>query len=79
MAYISFDDNNEFSDFGLRGQAGASLGLDNESLKVADIGKISSVIAGVEGSYSVGMSSGFTGAIKGKGILSEYIKLEMPK
>ena len=72
MAYISFDDNNEFSDFGLKGQAGASLGLDNESLKVADIGKISSVIAGVEGSYSVGMSSGFTGAIKGKGILSEY-------
>ncbi|HVG15633.1 MAG TPA: hypothetical protein VM935_11755 [Chitinophagaceae bacterium] len=79
MAYISFDNNNEFADFGLKGQAGASLGLDNESLKVADIGKISSVIAGVEGSYTLGLNSGFTGTVKGKGILSEYIKLEMPK
>lgn len=79
MAYVSFDDNNEFSDFGLKGQAGASLGLDNESVKVADIGKISTVIAGVDGSYTLGMNSGFTGAVKGKGILSEYIKLETPK
>lgn len=78
MIYISCDNNNEFSDIGLKGSAGASLGLTDESLAVDDVGKIATTLVGVEAGYTLGVSSGY-GYVKGSGLLKDYIKLETPK
>lgn len=78
MVYISCDNNNEFSDIGLRGQAGAALGLNSEALAVDDVGKVAATLLGVEAGYTLGMSAGY-GYIKGSGFLKDYIKLETPK
>ncbi|HVF81192.1 MAG TPA: hypothetical protein VM884_04640, partial [Flavisolibacter sp.] len=70
MLYLSFDDNNKFSDFGLKGTAGASIGMESEKLVVDGIGKVSAVLAGAEAGSAISLSSGYTGYIKGTGIFS---------
>ncbi len=74
MLYVSFDNNNQFSDFGLKGQVEGKVGIASEQLVVDGIGKVGSTLAGVEGGYTLGINSGFKGTVKGKGILTEYIK-----
>ena len=71
MLYLTFDDNNKLSDVGLKGTAGASIGLETEALMVSDIGKISATLAGVEGGYTAGISSGLNANVKGTGIFSD--------
>jgi tetratricopeptide (TPR) repeat protein len=74
MLYISFDNNNEFSDFGLKGSLEGKVGLSTERLVTDGIGKIGTTVAGVEGGYTLGVNSGFKGGVKGKGIIAEYLK-----
>jgi tetratricopeptide (TPR) repeat protein len=74
MVYISFDNNNEFSDFGLKGAVEGKVGLASEALVVDGIGKVGTTVAGVEGGYSLGINSGFKAGVKGKGLLSGVIK-----
>jgi tetratricopeptide (TPR) repeat protein len=76
MIYVSFDQNNQFADFGTTGNVGASIGWQSESLITDGIGKLSGTIAGINGGYTLGINSGFSGSIKTKGILSDFIKLE---
>ena len=79
MAYITFDNNNEFADFGVKGQAGANVGIEIDALEVGEIGKVNTTLIGIEAAYTAGISSGFTGSVQGEGFLKEYINLETKK
>lgn len=79
MLYVSFDQNNQFSDFGTTGNVGASVGWQSESLIADGIGKLSGTVAGINGGYTLGVNSGFTASVKGKGVLDDFIKLEYKK
>jgi len=79
MIYVSFDQNNQFSDFGTTGNVGAGMGWQSESLITDGIGRISGTIAGINGGYTLGVNSGFTVSVKGKGVLDDFIKLEYKK
>ena len=70
MLYLSFDDNNQLSDVGLKGTAGASVGLESERLVRDGIGKVSAILAGAEAGSTISISNGYTGYIKGQGIFS---------
>ncbi|MBI1342209.1 MAG: hypothetical protein GC171_04640 [Terrimonas sp.] len=70
MVYVSFDNNNQFSDFGLKGTAGVTADLVSEQLVTGGIGKITNMVAGVEGGYTLSLNSGFKPFVTGKGILS---------
>jgi hypothetical protein len=71
MVYVSFDNNGEFSDFGLKG--GASVKLNDTPSSVSDgIIKVSTIVAGAEGGYTLGINSGFNPIIKGKGIVADF-------
>ncbi len=75
MVYVSFDNNNEFSDFGLKGKA--SVGISTDPTVIAEgINKAGSVVAGIEGGYTLGINSGFKSSVQGKGILSDFIKID---
>ena len=75
MVYVSFDNNNEFSDFGLKGTASVKIG--DNPFDIADgIYKVGGVVAGVEGGYTLGINSGFNSSVKGKGIIADFIKIE---
>jgi len=76
MVYISFDNNDQMTDVGLRGAAGASVGVTTEGLVTESIGKVSATLAGVEGGYSLGLESGFKAGITGKGVMKDFIRLE---
>lgn len=58
MIYISFDNNNQLTDLGLRGSSQVGTG-----------------IGGLEGDYSIGLHSGFSAAVNGKGILKSFVDL----
>lgn len=68
MLYIAFDDNNQFSDFGLKGTAAVGIGLESEALMVDEIGKIAGTLVGAEAGYTLGVSSGLTIGAKGTGV-----------
>jgi tetratricopeptide (TPR) repeat protein len=74
MVYIAFDNNNQFSDFGLKGTAEGKVGLSTDALVTNGIGKVGTTLAGVEGGYTLGINSGFKGGVKGKGVIAEYLK-----
>lgn len=75
MVYVSFDNNNQFSDFGLKGTAQVKIG--DTPASIADgIAKVGGTIAGVEGGYTLGLNSGFHSAVKGKGIIADFIKID---
>lgn len=74
MVYVTFDNDNQFSDMGLKGTAEVSVGTD--PVKVTEeIGKVTGKIAGVEGGYTWGVNSGFQTSVKGKGIISDFVKI----
>lgn len=75
MMYISFDNNNSFSDLGIKGSIEGKIGVGSETGIIGDIGKVSTTVAGVEGGYTLGLNAGFNGAVKGKGVLTEFIHL----
>jgi tetratricopeptide (TPR) repeat protein len=75
MLFISWGNNNQFSDFGLK--VGASVKVGGTPLSIADgIAEVGGTIAAVEGGYSLGINSGFNVSVKGKGLLSDVIKYE---
>jgi hypothetical protein len=76
MIYISLDNNEQMTDIGIRGAAGASVGITTEGLVTETIGKVSATLAGVEGGYSLGLESGFKAGLTGKGVMKDFIKLE---
>jgi tetratricopeptide (TPR) repeat protein len=76
MIYISFDNNDQMTDIGIKGAAGAGVGVTTEGLITESIGKVSSTLAGVEGGYSLGLNSGFRATLTGKGVMKEFIQLE---
>lgn len=74
MVYITFDNDNQFTDMGLKGTAEVSVGTD--PVKVTEeIGKVTGKIAGVEGGYTWGVNSGLQTSVKGKGIISDFVKI----
>lgn len=75
MIFVSFDNNNQMTDIGLRGSAGGSIGYSTDGV-IGDIGKIGTTLAGVEGGYTLGLESGFKAGITGKGVMKDFIKLE---
>jgi hypothetical protein len=76
MIYISFDNNDQMTDIGLRGSAGGSMGYTTDGLVTETIGKVGTTLAGVEGGYSLGLESGFKATLSGKGVMKDFIKLE---
>jgi hypothetical protein len=76
MAYISFDNNNNFSDIGLIGKASVKIG--DTPFELPGGVKAGGVFAGVEGGYTLGINSGFNSAVKGKGIIADFIKIDTP-
>ncbi len=64
MAYISFDNNNQFADVGLKGSADASIG---GSTSIGGI-KVGGKAIGVEVGYTLGLNAGFTPVVKGSGL-----------
>jgi tetratricopeptide (TPR) repeat protein len=75
MVYVSFDNNNQFSDFGLKGTAQVKIG--DTPASIADgIAKVGGTIAGIEGGYTLGLNSGFNSAVKGKGIIADFVKID---
>ncbi len=77
MVYVSFDNNNEFSDFGLKGTASVKVG-DTPVDIAGGIAKVGGIVAGVEGGYTLGINSGFNSSVKGKGIIADFIKIDKP-
>jgi tetratricopeptide (TPR) repeat protein len=75
MLFVSWDNNNQFSDLGLKMNASVKVG--GTPLSVAEsIAKVGGTIAGIEGGYTMGINSGFNVSVKGKGLLSDVIKYE---
>jgi len=73
MAYITFDRNNEFSDLGIRGKV--EVGISDTPINIGPV-KAGGTLIGLEGSYSYGINSGFISAVKGKGILADFVKID---
>jgi len=76
MIYVSFDNNDQMTDIGLRGSAGGSMGYTTDGLITETIGKVGTTLAGVDGGYSLGLESGFKATLSGKGVMKDFIKLE---
>jgi tetratricopeptide (TPR) repeat protein len=75
MLYVSWDNNNSFSDFGLR--MNGSIKVGGTPVSIAEgIAAVGGTIAGIDGGYSLGINSGFTVSVKGKGLLSGIINYE---
>ncbi|HYE56818.1 MAG TPA: hypothetical protein VD996_18355 [Chitinophagaceae bacterium] len=72
MLYLTFDDNG-FADFGTRFKADAGFG---DTPFTAGPVKFGGTLAGVEGSWQLGMNSGFTSKVVGKGVLADFIKID---
>ncbi|MBN8855156.1 MAG: hypothetical protein BGO55_24885 [Sphingobacteriales bacterium 50-39] len=76
MVYISFDNNDQMTDIGIRGSAGGNIGYTTDGMITETIGKVGATLAGVEGGYSLGLESGFKATLTGKGVMKDFIKLE---
>ena len=76
FVYISFDNNLNFSDFGIRGKA--EVGIGDNPIKIGK-GKAGGTIAGIEGGYTWGINSGFNSSVKGKGAIADFVKIESNK
>ncbi|CAN5758069.1 hypothetical protein BH11BAC3_BH11BAC3_11780 [soil metagenome] len=77
MVYLTIDNNNSFSDFGLKGSAGISAG--GNPLPIDVLGetiKIGGTLSGVDAGYTLGINSGFNSSVKGTGVLSGLINLK---
>ncbi len=76
LVYISFDNDNRFVDFGLKGNAELSLG-GNPIEVVKGIAEVGGKVAGSEGGYTLGINSGFRFTVQGKGFLAEFINISL--
>lgn len=74
LGYISFDNNWDFADVGIKGKLEA--GVNTETPFMDDLAKGSSWVIGGEAGFSLGLESGFKSYAKGKGILGEFQTLE---
>jgi hypothetical protein len=74
LGYVSFDNNWNFADVGIKGKAEA--GVNSEFSTMDGMAKGSSWIVGGEAGFSVGLESGFKTYVKGKGVFSEFQTLE---
>lgn len=72
MVYVTFDKNNKFADFGVRGKAEVAIG--DTPFQVGPI-KVGGTLAGVEATWQYGINTGESFTVKGKGIMAEVQKL----
>lgn len=75
MVYVSFDNNNEFSDVGIMGKASVKIG-DTPFVLAGGNGSAGGTLGGTEGVVKYGLNSGFTSAVKGTGALAEVVKID---
>jgi hypothetical protein len=74
LVYITFDNNNSFVDFGLKGNAELSLG--GNPIKIAEgIAEVGGKVAGAEGGYTLGINSGINTTLQGKGFIAEFLNI----
>ncbi len=67
MLYITFDNDNKFVDFGLKGKAEIKIG-GNPIHIVEGIAEVGGIVAGAEGGYTLGINSGFNTSVERKGL-----------
>ncbi|NCU03205.1 MAG: hypothetical protein GXC73_04390 [Chitinophagaceae bacterium] len=75
MVYVSFDNNNEFSDVGIMGKASVKIG-DTPFVLAGGNGSAGGTLGGTEGVVKYGLDSGFTSGVKGTGALAEVVKID---
>nr|WP_294906291.1 hypothetical protein [uncultured Lacibacter sp.] len=75
MVYVSFDNNNEFSDVGIMGKASVKIG-DTPFVLAGGNGSAGGTLGGTEGVVKLGLNSGFTSGVKGTGALAEVVKID---
>lgn len=75
MVYVSFDNNNEFSDVGIMGKASVKIG-DTPFVLAGGNGSAGGTLGGTEGVVKFGLNSGFTSGVKGTGALAEVVKID---
>jgi tetratricopeptide (TPR) repeat protein len=75
MVYVSFDNNNEFSDVGIMGKASVKIG-DTPFVLAGGNGSAGGTLGGTEGIVKYGLNSGFTSGVKGTGALAEVVKID---
>ncbi len=75
MVYVSFDNNNEFSDVGIMGKASVKIGDTPFSLAGGGA-SAGGTLGGTEGMVKLGLNSGFTSGVKGTGALAEVVKID---
>jgi hypothetical protein len=75
MVYISFDNNNEFSYFGLKGKVELGMQVTPQVIEEGVLA-VGGNIGSIEGGYTLGVNSGFNATAKTKGFISEFIKLD---
>jgi tetratricopeptide (TPR) repeat protein len=75
MVYVSFDNNNEFSDAGIMGKASVKIG-DTPFVLAGGNGSAGGTLGGTEGMVKLGLNSGFTSVAKGTGALAEVVKID---
>ena len=75
MVYVSFDNNNEFSDVGIMGKASVKIG-DTPFVLAGGNGSAGGTLGGTEGVVKYGLNSGFTSGVKGTGALAEVVKID---
>ncbi|MGB8191435.1 MAG: hypothetical protein WCF67_05925 [Chitinophagaceae bacterium] len=73
LVYVTFDNNNQFSDFGLRTKA--EVGIGDTPINIGPV-KVGGTIAGIEGNTQISINTGFTSNVKGKGVLADFIKID---
>lgn len=75
MVYVSFDNNNEFSDVGIMGKASVKI-ADTPFVLAGGNGSAGGTLGGTEGVVKLGLNSGFTSGVKGTGALAEVVKID---
>ena len=75
MVYVSFDNNNEFSDVGVMGKASVKIG-DTPFALAGGNGSAGGTLGGSEGVVKYGLNSGFTSGVKGTGALATVVKID---
>jgi len=75
MFYVSFDNNNEFSDVGVMGKASVKIG-DTPFVLAGGKESAGGTLGGTEGVVKFGLNSGFTSGVKGTGALAGVVKID---
>jgi tetratricopeptide (TPR) repeat protein len=71
LAFITFDNNNQVADFGVRSKF--EVGIGDTPINIGPV-KVGGTVAGLEGEYQYGINSGHTTKLKGKGVLADFVK-----